>query len=50
MVLEISPEYAENKHFLGQTQDPERMQRFQEEQCLKFKLNLQIIQNEHPGL
>ena len=34
MVLEISPQYAEKISFLGQTQDPKRMLRFQEEQHL----------------
>ena len=28
MVLELSPQHAENIHFFGQTQDPERTQRF----------------------
>ena len=34
MVLEISLQYAEKIYFFGQTQDPKRMQRFQEEQQL----------------
>ena len=34
MVLELSPEHNENFHVLEQTQDPERTQRFQEEQWL----------------
>ena len=32
MVLEISLQYAENIHCFGQTQDPQRVQRFQEEE------------------
>ena len=51
MVFGDFTQYAENVHFLWQTKDPERMQRFQEySNWTSHRSSLRIIQNEHHGL